>query len=369
MRIAFLHQPNDPYTVIRLKYFISQGHRVYSITFPKKNQKQRKVDDLINIELPELFINRIFLLKRIVYIWHIYKITKSLDLDILHIVNAESMTMSVFSQSKKTIVENQGSDVLRTPENYPWLKIIYKLFYKYSDAVIQDSKIAQDAGLKYGASEKNNKVIEIGIDFSVFNDKVKKGVARKKLGLTPNDHIIFSSRGMKSIYNIDTILKSIPRVKEKFPDVKYVFASNYGNFSQETEKFISSNNLNDNIIYTGFLNHTNEMPFFYRDSDVVISVPSSDSSPFSVYEAMATLTPVIVSDLPWLKNKFEPGKHLLTVRVRDEIQLAEQILNLLQGEHSLDLKSSYNIVDEKINMFKENKRLECLYETILMGDN
>jgi len=367
MRIAFLHQPNDPYTVIRLKYFISQGHRVYSITFPKKNKQQSKIDGLINIELPELLINRIFLLKRIVYIWHIYKITKSIDLDILHIVDAKSMIMSVFSRSKKTIVQNQGSDVLKIPEIYPWLIIIYKLFYKYADAVIQDSKIAQDAGLKYGASEKNNKVIEIGVDFSVFNDKVNKGIARKKLGLTLEDRIVFSSRGMASIYNIDTIIKSIPKVKVKFPDVKYVFASNYGSFSQEMEKFINSKNLNDNIIYTGFLNHTEEMPYFYRDSDVVVSVPSSDSSPFSVYEAMATLTPVIVSDLPWLEGKFITEKHLITVLPKNENMLAEKIINVLKGEHTLDLESSYDIVHDKINMFKENKRLECLYKMILTG--
>jgi len=273
--------------------------------------------------------------------------------------------MAIFSQSKKTVVENQGSDVLRAPEFYPWLKIIYKLFYRYADAVIQDSKIAQDAGLKYGAPDKNNEVIEIGVDFSVFNNKVAKGVARKKLGLTADEPIIFSSRGMKTLYNIDTIIKSIPKVKEQFPDAKYVFTANYGSFSKEMENFISSNDLNGNIIFSGWLDHANEMPFFYKDSDVVVSVPSSDSSPFSVYEAMATLTPVIVSDLPWLKDKFKQGKHLLTVRVQDENQLAEQVLKVLRGECSLDLHSPYKIVKDKINMRKENRKLEDLYVSIL----
>ena len=40
MKLAFLHQPNDPYSEVRINYFISKGFDVYSITFPKKS-KQR----------------------------------------------------------------------------------------------------------------------------------------------------------------------------------------------------------------------------------------------------------------------------------------------------------------------------------------
>lgn len=365
MRIGFLHQPYDPYTSIRMKYFVSQRHEVYSITFPKKNVKPKKIQGVINILLPEIFINRIFLIKRLVYIWHINRITKKFKLDILHVVNAESMVLSIFSASKKIIIENQGSDVLRAPIIYPWLKYIYRFFYKYTDAVIQDSKIAQDAGLHYGAPTACNEVIEIGIDFTIFNDKVIKGKARKKLGIKNDDLIVFSSRGMKEVYNIDIIIKSIPKVKIQFPNVKFVFAANIGDFSENIKSFIDNCDLNDNILFTGWLDHENEMPFFNRDADVVLSVPSSDSSPFSVYEAMATKTPVIVSDLPWLKNKFIPNVDLMIVPVRDEEALSSKIVQVLKNKNVLNLESAYNIVYNKINMVKENNRLEILYNQLL----
>ena len=366
MRISFLHQPNDPYTIVRIKYFLSKGHTVYSITFPvKSKKKQIRIDGLTNIELPDIFLNRIFLLKRLVYIWHIYNNTNKLNLDILHVVNAESIILATFSASKKTVLENQGSDVLLVPQNFFWIKYIYRYFYKYMDAVIQDSKIAQEAGLEYGAPEKNNKVIEIGIDFSIFNDKIKKGIVRKKLGLINNEPIVFSSRGIGSIYNIDIIIKSIPLVKRHFTNIKYIFTSTYGNLSDEMKQFININNLYDNVIFTGWLNHEKEIPFYYRDVNVVVSVPSYDSSPFSVYEAMATMTPVIVSDLPWLNAKFTPGKHLITVPVRDKNILAVEIINILNGNTVVNLKSAFNIVYEKINMMDENAYLEHLYNSLL----
>lgn len=366
MRIGFLHQPNDPYTIVRMKYFVSQKHKVYSITFPKKNVQPIEINGLFNIQLPNIFLNRIFLLKRLVYIWHINKITKKLKIDILHVVNAESMVLSVFSRSKRTIIENQGSDVLRAPLKYPWLKYIYRFFYKFTDAVIQDSKIAQDAGLKYGAPGKHNKVIEIGIDFSVFSDKVLKGNARRKLSISNDVPFVFSSRGMKEVYNIDIIIKSIPEVKNHFPNVKFVFAANYGELPKEMNLFISNNYLDDNILYTGWLDHEKEMPFYNRDADVVLSVPSSDSSPFSVYEAMACKTPVIVTDLPWWEDKFIPNRDLMIVPRRDEKALSSKIIQTLNNNCVINLESAYNIVYEKINMLTENKRLESLYTTILL---
>jgi glycosyltransferase involved in cell wall biosynthesis len=47
----------------------------------------------------------------------------------------------------------------------------------------------------------------------------------------------------------------------------------------------------------------------YRAADVVLSIPSSDSSPRSVWEALACGRPVVVSDLPWARDELEDGRH------------------------------------------------------------
>ena len=80
---------------------------------------------------------------------------------------------------------------------------------------------------------------------------------------------------------------------------------------------------------------------------------------------MACLTPNVVTDLPWLYSNFIPEKHLKVCSVRDEKSLAEQINKILNSNHNLDLLSAYNIVYDKINLKKENKKLELLYRTIL----
>lgn len=350
---------------MRMKYFVSQGHKVFSIVFPKTDVVQSAINGIIKIELQYKILSHIFLLKRVLYIFQIRKITKRYKLDILHVINAESMILSAFSKSKKTVIENQGSDVLTVPQKYPWVKLLYRIFYRFTDAVIQDSKISQEAGINYGAPKENNKVINIGVDISIFNDKVQTGIARKNLGIDEDEPMIFSSRGMKEIYNIDTIVNSIPKVKEKYPRVKFVFASNYGELPKNLGDFIKSNSIENNVIYTGWLDHEKEMPFYYRDANVVVSVPSSDSSPFSVYEAMACKTPVIVTDLPWINGRFTSRVHLVPVPIRNSNVLANEIVNLLDNNTTIDLDSAQKIIFDKININKENKRLENLYQLLL----
>ena len=302
MKIAFLHNANDPYTLQRIRYFISKKHIVYSIIFPS-SKEQIEIDNLNVIKLPDLRINNVFMLKRVIYFHHIYILTKKLKLDIFHVVNTQTIILAFFAKSKKKVIENQGSDVLLIPKRFIWIKYIYNFFYNYVDAVVQDSMLSKKAGIKYGAPIENNEVINIGIDFSIFDYKIQFGDIRKKIGISSNDFMVFSSRGYKELYNIDTILKSIKLVRKYFENIKYVFALDSEKLNQNDLKYIEVNNLKDNIVFTGYINH-NEMPSYYKDSNLVISIPSSDSSPFSVYEAMAMKTACIVSDLPWVKENF-----------------------------------------------------------------
>ena len=365
MRIGFLHQPNDIYTPVRMKYFISKNHEVYSISFPKKTG-QKAIKGLKRIFLPYIFLNRIPFFKRLIYGWHIAKITRKYQLDILHIISALNSFYLFYSQALKNVLENEGSDVIKDPENYPLIKYYYKWFYKYADGIIQDSKLSQDASRQFCSNNniQHNEVIEIGVDFNIFNKNIIKGIARNRLNLK-DDPFIFHSRSFSKIYNIDTIIKSLPLVKEKFINAKYVLTGVEVELDSETLQFIKKEKLEDNIIFCGRLDHDTEIKYFYRDADVVISVPLSDSSPFSVYESMACGTPVIVSDLPWLKGKFIPNKHLITVPVKDYNCLADNIIKVLKCKLIVDLNSAYQIVLEKINMEKENSKLEMFYKSLI----
>src|SRR5204863_370961 len=57
------------------------------------------------------------------------------------------------------------------------------------------------------------------------------------------------------------------------------------------------------------------MPDVYAAADVVVSVPSSDSSPRSVWEALACGRAVVVSDLQWARDELVDGRHAVLTRL------------------------------------------------------
>ena len=366
LKIAFLHRANDPYTLERIKYFIKNNHEVFSIMFDL-GETVSEPDGLITIKLRKTILDKIPFVKRVIHYFEIKRILKQINPDVLHVVNALNLFYLYYKCKCLKVIENQGTDVILTPKRFKFLIPFYRFMYKKVDAVVQDSEVAYKSVLKYGAPENNhmNKIIEIGIDFNIFNKNVTKDIIRKTYNLS-NRKIVFCSRGVVNpIYNIDTIIKSILTVRKNFPGCIYILTAEKDQLNSQLSGFIRKHNLEKNILFAGHQNRIKNLKYFYRDADVNISVPSSDSSPFSVYESMACLTPNVVTDLPWLYSKFIPGKHLLVCPARDEEALAEKINTALNGNHNLDLLSAYDIVYEKINLMRENERLESLYRTIL----
>ena len=365
-KIGFIHQPNDPYVMVRIEYFLSKGYDVYSIVFEKNNQIQKKLKNLKILVLKKSFVSKIPFLKRLIFFIKISKITRKYKLDILHVVSALNSFYLYSSKSKVNVLELEGSDVLKAPFEYPFLKSYYNFFFKYAHGVIQDSKISQVNGILFGAKRENNEVIEIGVDINVFNNNIDKGMIRKKYNLKKNQPMVFHSRSLKKIYNILTIIKSIAIAKKKFNNIKFLFTGSYKDLQSDCKEIIENNNLKENIIFVGKVNHKKEMKYYYKDSNLSVSVPYSDSSPFSVYESMACKTPVIVSDLNWFKGKFKNKKHLLAVKADDYKKLGKYIIDILENNIKLDLESASMIIRRNINKDIENKRLENLYKKLLI---
>jgi glycosyltransferase involved in cell wall biosynthesis len=72
-----------------------------------------------------------------------------------------------------------------------------------------------------------------------------------------------------------------------------------------------------------------QLPEWYRAADVCVSIPSSDSSPRSVWEAMACGCACVLSDLPWVHELIEDGRHALVVAPEPDA-VAAAIRRLLQ---------------------------------------
>ena len=367
MKIAFLTSTNSWHIPVRTKYFVSKGHTVYYFGLYPGGENLIRPKGVECIEIVSRFKNKY--LRMVSRIFQIRALSRKFEIDVLHSMSMNYSKYCLFAKTKKIVFENCGSDVLTIENKNIVKKIFYKIYYKFiyffSNAVIQDSKVAQFAGINYGAPIKNNEIVELGIDFQIFNENISKGIARKRLGISANQKMVFSPRSFRPNSNIETIINTIPIVTKIFPDVQYVFCRHYGELEENYIQLMTELNIKNNVKFTGFLDNELDMPFYNTDADVVLSVLSSDSSPRSVYEAMACGTPVIISELPWYHGKFERNKDLFTVPVKDRDQLANNIITVLNGKEMPNLDSAYSKVEKNINMLKHSKNLEKLYNRIL----
>jgi glycosyltransferase involved in cell wall biosynthesis len=104
------------------------------------------------------------------------------------------------------------------------------------------------------------------------------------------------------------------------------------------------------------------MPDVYRAADVVVSIPSSDSSPRSVWEALACGASVVVSDLPWAREELVDGKQALLTKL-DPIAVAGAIDRALDdGQLGTEGRT---LAETELEPSTWSRRIDALYRAVV----
>ena len=366
MRVAFMTYSFSMHINIKAKYFMRPDD--YVVFFAMHPRRKMRGHDVALKYRENMHVNQLvheggeweLILKNT---FEIYKILKKKKISILHIID---MNFAVYGITLgmlgvKIVLENNGSDVLLASDT-PSTRNRYKLAYRLSRAVVQDSEVAKEAGIALGANKKINEIVELGIDTGIFNPSVKKGVFRKQYQIPMDAKVIFSPRTLRPLCNIDEILNTIDPVISKYPNTYYVFCSSIND--RKYENRVRGDGFEQHVIFLGYVDNEKEMPYIYRDADIVLSIPNSDSSPRSVYEAMACGSNVIVTDLPWIGKKFTDKRELFVVPLHDEERLIGTIYNLLEGAEKIDEQVEFSRVRQILDYHISERKLRKIYHAI-----
>lgn len=362
MKICYIASAKSYYHPKWFEYFVRKGHQIHLIS-----------PDTPRVEMPGVTIHCFpqfkFNILRLAFTFLLggifsRKIINREKPDILHAIELDEGFAAASSGFHPLVMTPNGSDLLVWAKKHLLVRIIAKYVFSKADVVTSDSVPLKEASIALGAPKDRNYIIQWGVDLTQFSPEVDGGKIREQYNLGDSP-LIISSRALMPNYNNDTIIRCLPEVLKEVPLVKIMFVYGFRDRESEMKRLATDLGVDNSTIFVGPVDYQ-EMPHYFAASDVCLSVPSSDSSPRAVYEAMACGVPPILSDLPWTKDFITPEQNALLVPVRDYQALASAVLRLLSDEELRQkiIKANLKLVDEKLNYHKHMGQMESIYQSL-----
>ncbi len=225
---------------------------------------------------------------------------------------------------------------------------------------------------KYMESEVKNlfqlppdKVVEIpnGVNPDMYQADYSSDF-RKKYAATDEKMVFYVGRIVRE-KGIQVLIQAIPEILKHEPQIKFVISGKGPNLDslKSQARFLG---VEDRIYFTGFISDE-ERNKLYQAAD--LAVFPSLYEPFGIValEAMATKTPVIVSDVGGLSEFVNNGENGLKVTPNNTGQLAEAIVYLIRDEKTAEdmVENAYSMVTEKYSWQQVALKTEKLYQKVL----
>ncbi|XOU94777.1 MAG: glycosyltransferase family 4 protein [Candidatus Kerfeldbacteria bacterium] len=220
-------------------------------------------------------------------------------------------------------------------------KKIVKHAVKRAKSITVNSQTALEKARTYGAELKKIHLIRYpGVDLNVFYPRSKQE-ARKKLNISKKQVILWP-RGIADYLNFDIFLKAIFKILPKNPNILILILSKVGmEHTEKIKKVISEKGFEQNFNWILQVK-SEDMPWYYAASDIMVSISSNDSFPNVMAEAMACGTLVIMGDIPQIREIIKDQINGFLVKPKDVDQLANLINKIFNNQYKKQIEHIIN---------------------------
>jgi phosphatidyl-myo-inositol dimannoside synthase len=233
----------------------------------------------------------------------------------------------------KVAIFCHGLDIMR-PMLSP-ARIMYRSAMSNCDLYVANSSITAQRLEEQGWDSRRIAVINPPIDPSRFNPSVDGDWTRQTwLRGSEGPIILTVSRLQEDTKGIDTMIKLLPRIKARFPEVKYVIIGD-GPRKPFYESLAMENKVRENILFVGQISDE-DLPSCYAACDVFVLLSRRDLrlgfyEGFGIVyrEAMACGKPVVASSEAGIRDIICSGENGFLVDPRDSDQALNAIIEIL----------------------------------------
>lgn len=380
LNIVHIGWANSIHVERLMRWFAKRGHSISIITNnPKKIPRvkvyniRRKPDSRPRRERYKDFYFNVnwkwfYRLNEIV---RIRKLVDEVSPDIVH---SHSLWypgyLGVYIRGYPFVITVFDGDILWKKDDIDiYTRLRTKWALRKADLITGESEELMNACIKHGADRKKVHVTRgWGVDLTKFNCNGDKVEIKRELGLPVDKKIVLSPRNTAAFYNLDKIVKAIPKVISKVKDVYFVFIWHGHNANKENQlkNLTFQLGVQEYIKIVGFVNY-DKVALYHKASDVMVSISQYDSGPVALQEAMACRDVPVISNLPSVREWIIDGWNGILVDPSDVDQIADSIIRLLKNDQIRKrfVEKNLKLIQEKGDQDYWMEKLEQMYYSLL----
>lgn len=220
---------------------------------------------------------------------------------------------------------------------------------KFIQKIVFPAVYLKDEYLKYFKINNHKiSVIYNGVNVSSYALNYQTSHIKQELGVTSKNKIIGIIANLIPVKAHEVLIKALPLVIEKFPNIKLLVIGE-GPRKPELTTLVSELNLENKIIFLGYRSDIAELISIF---DVGVLCSKSEINPVAILEMMASGVPVIASRVGGIPEILKHEKNGLLFSEGEWDELSQCIVRLLENKKEADLlgKAAQNQVRDNFSL-------------------
>jgi glycosyltransferase involved in cell wall biosynthesis len=199
-----------------------------------------------------------------------------------------------------------GYDLLMDVNNGPSWEWATRYVLKRSDAMVGDCGTIRNLAVNYGMAPERIVTFPWGANIQKYTPaEVKwRSPIRNRLGWGEEKFVLLSTRSWSEIYGVDDLAEAFVQAARKHPELRLLMLGN-GPLAPTVKQIFKQGGV-DSLVHFPGQTSQEQLPDYYRAADLYISTSHSDGTSISMLEALASGTPVLLTDIPGNKEWVDP---------------------------------------------------------------
>lgn len=341
------------------------GHEIYWFS-----PQQADIPEVRSLGLPQI-VSKMPVLSNLAQFLIFGHIVKAVQPDLIHVHYASKGLLSVaLARFHPLVVTAMGSDISPTVAYRGIYAAFTRRLLESADCITVKSTYMLEMLNRIGDFSEKTEIIRWGVDPSLFRPDRATEALRKKKSIPKNALVFWDPRAARPLYNKHVLVEAFSKYLELNGPEAVLLVSSFNaapNYLRGLQAKVNALGLEEKIRFVSRL-QPKEMADFYALADVVVSVPSSDGFPQTIYEAWASGCFLVLGNLPQYRAEIEDELNAKLVAVGDVEGLAKAMI--WAAEHPEVRQNAAKINRARIldiaNKDQESQKVINIYRRLLV---